>query len=92
VIDRHPETAANDPDNIQDRRKATGIIAGTVHLFSKGPEYHTRQLKALNTEWDTNDGAAKGDATYQITNGCEQAAEYEPDDITEKIKWHSRFF
>lgn len=82
MADSSIQSAAQQPDNVEQHRQAAGITTAAHNLSAKWREYHKAHLKALQTEWYAHNGKAKYQSAKEITQRTEQTTEYKPDDIT----------
>ena len=58
VCDSNPDSAAEDPDNVQQHSKAAATGGGANGHAAERPENKAGQLKTLQAERNANDGAA----------------------------------
>lgn len=83
--DRDPDTAAKDPDDVEQKRNTAVPLRSAYCPLSKWPKGKQSKLKTLQPEGYAYDGKAKHKATYKITDRSKEAAEQEPDQVAQCI-------
>ena len=84
--DGNPDPAATYPYYICKSLQAPAIWTAINNLSSKGPDHEFCELETLESERNTDDGAAQHNATYQITDRRNQSAKYNPDYIANEVQ------
>ena len=85
VTDPCPQTTENEPEQIERNADATWRTIGLLDLGTERPQAEQADLKRLQRNRNADDGETHGNAAREITNGCFQAAEYPPKDVTKKF-------
>ena len=77
--------AQQDPEEVHHRGQAAGLPGAVHQLVAEGPEGVAAEFEELDAEGDADDGDAHHQPHEEIDQRDEQAAEHEPDQITEKF-------
>jgi hypothetical protein len=77
----NPDSADDDPDDIENGRQATRISRHFTNLLSKWKQSQKPDFETLNTKRNTNDCQAKYKSGNHVLKKNEEAAKNEPDNI-----------
>ncbi len=78
----YPNTAYQDPDDVENGRQAARLSWYFPYLPPERQQRKQADLETLQAKRNTNDSKTKQQATHHILYKGDKAAENKPDDIT----------
>lgn len=79
---RYPNTAYQDPDDVENSGQATCLPRHFPYLPPERQQCKQAYLKTLQAKWNTNNGETKQQAAHHILHKGDESAENKPDDVT----------
>ena len=80
----HLDTTKDNPQHVHNDRQATTCIVLRLNVATKGPQRKHTQAHNLHTKGNTYDCKAQHEATQEVTQRENKAAEDYPNNITDK--------
>ena len=78
-----PQSATNNPNDVQGNADAANGTFTIFHLGSEGPQTEQAEFEGLQGHWPSDDGNRHGQRTSKVTNGSFESATDPPNNISE---------